>query len=413
MRLDPDGGEKRALAALKGNDAILRPAAIAAIPKMKDAHAPAAFAKILPSLQPAEQALLVETLAQSTNAAARATIEQQLGSGHAEVRAAAITALGQIGDASTVAALGQAVRKASQPAELKAVELALASLQGGTAVDRALAAQVVNRMAGPKTPFLAALVRRANPVSAPLFLAHAASPDPAMAKLAFQGLSRVATLQQLPSVFDALTSTKADAVLPEAQASVGQLLQRLGKPGECSAAIRAALQRAPAATGPAALLPLLALCPDPAGLAEVERTAKSTDPALRDLGLRTLADWPDPAAEESLFALYKNATEEKDRVIALRGLTRLLGEQNAHPDAALIARYKDLLGGAQGDNDRKLVLGTLAGCAHPDALGLAVSQLSHPGSRAEAQLAVKRIAEAIKTQHPQAAADALQKLDSR
>jgi hypothetical protein len=265
-------------------------------------------------------------------------------------------------------------------------------------------------MAGPKAPFLAALVRRANPVSSRVFLAEAASTDPAMVRLAFQGLSRTATVEQLAAVLEALGGLKAKAALDDAQASVGQLLKRVGSPSANAAAIRGALARASSADAQAALLPMLAICPDAEGLTQVEAAATSANGETRELGLRTLADWPDAAAWGPLTALYAKAGSETERVLVLRGLARLLGEQNGRPDAQLVRRYRETLGSAKTDNDRKLLLGSLAGCNHPEALKLAVEQLANAGVRAEATLAVKKIAENIRAQHPQAADDALKQL---
>jgi hypothetical protein len=128
------------------------------------------------------------------------------------------------------------------------------------------------------------------------------------------------------------------------------------------------------------------------------------------LGLRTLADWPDAAAWGPLTALYAKAPSGTERVLVMRGLARLLGEQNAQPDAQLISRYRETLARAVTYSDLKLLLGALAGCSHPDALKLAVEQLANPAVRPEATLAVKKIAENIRAQHPQAADDALKQL---
>lgn len=410
LRLDRDGGQKRALEALAGEDAALKAVAIAAAPELKNAGASRAFAAALPGLAPGDQVLLLRALAARGDAAARQAAREQLGSSHPEVRLAAIAALGQMGDAATVPILAGAVAAGANAAELRAVESALAGLQGGEAVDRALAAQLRERMAGPKWPFLGALVRRANPASKPVFLAEATTSDPLMAKLAFQGLSRVAGAEDLPAVLKALGGLRAEAVLEDAQAAVGQVLRRAASPAQGSSAVRDALRNAPTPAGQARLLPLLAFCPDAEGLRQVVAAARSPDPTLRDIGLRTLADWPDPAAWEPLRALYQEAPTETERVLALRGLAHLLGELNARPDATLVGRYRELLQSAKGDTDRKLILGALAGCAHPEALALAVEQLSHAGVRAEAVLAVRKIAETIKGQHPQAAEEALRKI---
>lgn len=411
LRMDADGGEKRMLEVLRGSDAALKPVAIAALPGLKNPGASRAFADLLPKLEAGDQFLLVQALAQRGDADARAAIAQQLGSPYELVRAAVVESLGQAGDASTVPVLAGATLAAKDPGELKAIELALANLQGGDAVDQALTAQLRNRMAGPKAPFLAALVRRANPLSTRVFLAEAASTDPAMVKLAFQGLSRTATAEQLPATLDALGALQARAALDDAQASVGQLLKRVGTPPANAAAVRAALGKTSAADAQAALLPMLAMCPDAEGLKLVETAAGDTNPDTRDLGLRTLADWPDPAAWAPLSSLYSKATSATERVLVLRGLARLLAEQNAKPNAQLIARYRETLASAASDSDLKLLLAALAGCSHPDALELAVGQLAKPGVRAEATLAVKKIAENIRAEHPQAADEALKKLN--
>lgn len=410
LRLDRDGGQKRALEALAGNDAALKAPAIAVVPELKNAGASRAFAALLPDLNPAEQVLLLQALAARGDAAARKAAQDQLGSNHAEVRLAAIAALGQTGDASTVPVLARAVATASNPAELRAVEAALAALKGGAAVDQALAAQLRNRMAGPKWPYLGALVRRAHAASLPVFLAETASSDATMAKLAFQGLSRVAGAQDLPAVLEALSKLRAEAILEDAQAAVGQILRRATTPAQASATVRQVLANTPAPAAQARLIPLLAFCADPQGLEQVVAAARTPEPTLRDVGLRTLADWPEASAWEPLRSLYQQAPSETERVLALRGLAHLLGEMNARPDATLISRYRELLASAKGETDRKLILGALAGCSHPEALALAVGQLDQPGVRAEAVLAVRKIAEAIKAQHPQAAEEALRKI---
>ena len=51
--------------------------------------------------------------------------------------------------------------------------------------------------------------------------------------------------------------------------------------------------------------------------------------------------------------------------LALRGLVRLAGEENAHPNAMLFDRYRKLLDGAHTDADLRLILGALGGVADP------------------------------------------------
>jgi hypothetical protein len=61
----------------------------------------------------------------------------------------------------------------------------------------------------------------------------------------------------------------------------------------------------------------------------------------------------------------------------------------------------------------RLILGTLGGAAHPGALQLALPLCANAGVRAEAEVAVKKIAQSIKAQHPQAAQEALDRIQAK
>jgi hypothetical protein len=123
-----------------------------------------------------------------------------------------------------------------------------------------------------------------------------------------------------------------------------------------------------------------------------------------------LADWPDAGAWDALMTVYRTPATEAQRGQALHGLVRLAGELSKQPDAKLVDRYRSLLNAVKGPADVRLILSALGGAAHPEALQLAVSLLSSPAVRAEAAAAVKQIANAIKAQHAEAAADALKRI---
>ena len=147
-----------------------------------------------------------------------------------------------------------------------------------------------------------------------------------------------------------------------------------------------------------ALLGLLPACGDATALAALKAATADSDTRIRDAAVRALADWPDASAWDALADIYRQPVTESLRGLALRGLVRLAGEENAHPNAKLIERYRQLLAGAHSDADLRLILGALGGAAQPEALELAVPLLDNPGVRAEAEVAVKKIAEAIKAQ---------------
>ncbi|MBM3880510.1 MAG: hypothetical protein FJ387_12475 [Verrucomicrobia bacterium] len=412
LRLDRDGGQQRILETLAGTESELKPSAIAAIPQVKAPNASPRFAAVRTQLPAPEQVLLLQALAARNDPGARTALEQALGAPEAPVRLAAIRALGTSGNAATVPVLARSLASSSSSEETKTYELALSALGGGSAVDQALVRQWRDADANSQNTLLAALVRRANPTAVPTFVAVAASSEPATARLAFHGLSRAARPTEMQTVVEALTRLQASEVRATAEAAVGQALSRAGDVAGNSALLRRALAQATSREAQGSLIRLLAVAPDTLALAAVKAALNDADPQIQNTARRTLADWPDPAAWDSLATVYASARVEPERVVALRGLVRLLGEQNSQPQPQLIGRYRDLIASAQSDDDRKLVLSALAGWAHPSALELAVAQLSSSGVRAEAEAAVKRIAQSIKADHPQAAEAALQRLGS-
>jgi HEAT repeat protein len=412
LRLDHDRGERRIIAALQGNDAVLKPAAIAAMSGIQGTNASQRFAAELPKLPPTERALLIEALAERHDPVAQKSVVQQMASQDAAVRLTTIAALGRNGDATTVPVLARALVGADAE-ETQAIERALVALPGADATDRALIAQLDNRMAGPRTPILSALVRRGSPLAVPAILAETASAEPATARVAFQGLGRLAGANEAEAAINALASLRSADARAEAETAVAQVLARVANPARRSTLVLAALGQAGQADARGSLLRLLPACGDADALASVKAALAEGDPAVREAATRALADWPDLAAWNQLMVFYRQTDSEPHRVLALRGLVRLATEENPHADAALVERYGQLLAGAKSDDDRKLVLGALGGAVQPEALKLAVEMLANDGVRAEATLAVRKLAEALKVAHPEAAAEALKAIERR
>ena len=149
---------------------------------------------------------------------------------------------------------------------------------------------------------------------------------------------------------------------------------------------------------------------DAASLTALQKAVAEGEAPVREVALRTLAAWRGLDAWETLAGVYAKPENEAQRTLALRGMVKMAGAGNAQPDSALIGRYGALLAGARSEADRKMIVNTLAGVAHPDALALALPLMEQPGIRSEAAQAVERIARAIQKTHPALAREALQKI---
>jgi HEAT repeat protein len=408
LRLDKDHGEQRILSVLYHADGALIPAAIAAIPSARPTSGSEKFARQLHGLEPEHQVLLIDSLAACGDEDAISVIAGCLASPEPAVRCAAYGGLSRAGDMSCVPLLGHALANASDADERHAIETALVQLGGGTATEQALRTELNGSSGEVRVSLLTAISKREGAEANRLMLVEASSPNPLVAKAAFRALGRTATPAIVPDLLSKLVEARRPDVRAEAESAAAQALMRIESVPRRSALVREALDRAESAESRGALLGLLPVSSDEAALASLKSAAASPEAPVRDAAVRALAEWPEPSAWETLAAIYRNPQSETLRGLALRGLVRLAGEGAAEGSQA--ERYRVLLEGARSDDHVKLILGALSGVADPAALQLAVAQLDKPGVHAEAEAAVKKIAEAIKAKHPKEAQEALDKL---
>jgi HEAT repeat protein len=413
LRLDEAQAQQRTLEVLHGSDSTLVPVAIANVRALVSSNASEVFAAELPRLQPQEQVWMIDSLAARGDAPACAAIGNSLASTDAGVRRAAIDTLGRIGDTWCVGLFASALDRPPDAEERRALESALIDLHGGAQTDNAIVAALKKASGDTRASLISALARRQGPKANPLLLAEAAQSDPTVAKAALRALSKTAGGREVTPLLERLTRTSDAGVRSEAEGATAQAIARMDEPGRGSAQVRQALGWAQSVESRIALLGLLPGCGDAAALAALKSASNSSESRIRDAAVRALADWPDVSAWDALAGIYRQPATEAVRGLALRGLVRLAGEENAHPSAKLVQRYRQLLAGAHDDADFRLILGALGGDAQPEALALALPLLDNAGVRAEAEIAVKKIAEAIKARNPKAAQDALSRLKAK
>jgi HEAT repeat protein len=413
LRLDKAGGQQRILEVLHGSDSALKPVAIFNVRALPSTNASVVFAGTLAHLAPQEQVWMIDSLAARGDTPACVALGNSLASPEPGVRGAAISALGRMGNAWCVSLFARALDHYKDAKDQRAVESALVSLPGGAQTDSAIIEALRNSSGNTRAYLITALAQRQGPAANPVLLAEAGQSDPVVAKAALRGLAKTATGKDVKPVLEKLTKARDAAVLTEAQTAAAQALARVENPVSRSALVREALGWAQSDDSRVALLGLLPVCGDATALITVKAAAVSPDTAIRDAGIAALADWPDLSAWDALAAVYLQPPTESLREPALRGLVRLVGEENAHPSPRLGEHYRQLLDGARGDADLRLILGALGDAAQTGALKLALPLLDNAGVRAEAEVAVKKLAEAIKGQDPKAAQEALDRLQRK
>ncbi len=410
LRLNRGEAQARILQVMHGSDSALKPVAIANVRALTSTNASEVFAAELPKLTPQEQVWMIDSLAARGDATASAAIGNSLGSPEPAVRRAAISALGRMGDAWCVPLFAHTLDHSKDAEERRALESALVSLPGGAQTDVAIADTLKKSSGQTRATLITAIALRQGPVANKLLLSEAGQTNPVVAIAAFRALTKTASELELTPLLERLTSTRDAEVRAEAADAARQAILRSSRASRCSSIVRNALGWAQSVDSRVVVLGLLPACGDAVALTAAKFAATEPDFRIRDAAVAALSDWPDASAWDTLVGIYRRPSSETVRGFALRGLVRLVGEENAHPSPELVEHYRLLLQGAHSDADFRLILGALGGAADPGALQLALPLLDNSSVRAEAEVAVKKIAEAIKGRNPKTAQEAMARL---
>jgi type 1 glutamine amidotransferase/HEAT repeat protein len=345
--------------------------------------APALLAR-LPALPPTQQVIALPALAAAGVRDAAPVATALLASPDAGVAEAAVRALGEIGDARSVAALTRAVAARPETGDSATAALSMLHAEG---VDAAILEQIAQAGAGPLVCLVQAAEARQLPGLTEVLLTQSRHADATVRAAALKALGR----QSAPAVYPALINLLAAQPEPAVEAAVGAAGKRLPEGASRTAPLLALLQRddvSPATQ--VAALRLLAAAGGAEPLQAVRTRLEASDATIADGAFRALCAWSEPGALPLLAAQAESATNETRRVLALRGLLRLSAGQPDQP--AWLARMRPLVRSA---DDKRGFIGALAESASLGTLEFAVSYTNDPEVRAEAQAAVQRITEAL------------------
>lgn len=346
------------------------------------------FAALLPKLAPDAQAGLVEALGDRGDVAARPAVTELLGSENAAVRAAALKALGALGDSSNVVMLVEKVNAPSE-AEQQAARQSLTRLKGEK-VNAAIVAALKKAEPLIQAALLDVLARRNAEETTPTVLEYAKASEAPVRLAALAALRDLADEADMAVLVSILKALDNDTDRRTAELTLLAVCRR--GPEASTDAMLAGLADSPP---PARMILLrgLARAGGAKALAAVVSRVGDDDEAVGDEAVRTLAGWQDSAAAPFLMDIAKADGSLRRHVVAIRGLVRLASAQGDRPaDLNLLSDIKKV---AKRPSEKRLVLGPLSRVTTMPSLELVVSALDDAALAEEASLAAVTIAEGL------------------
>jgi len=408
-----EGGENPidiVLEILRSDDQEMHAAAIAMVKDMAGAEVTNVLVKELPGLPAASQMQLLAVLGDRGDAAALGAVVAAVKAADASVREAALKAVGQLGDSSSVMLLAEtaAVVKGG---EQKAARESLYRLRG-EGIDEAILGGIGKAEAKTKVELITSLGQRNVYAGVETLLETAKNTDRNVRVESLKVLGTLGKPKDMAALVDLLINVKSPSDRTEAEKTVAMVAHKIGKKDEQAAAVLAKLPLVKDIETRCSLLSVLGRIGDNSGLAVLRKALSSKELDEQSAAIRAMSMWPTSEPTVDLLAVAKESKNQLHRVLALRGFVRLLGLESERAASDTIAMYKQAMALAPNATEKRRALSGLSSVASVDALAMAAEHLSDKELFGESEAAVVRIAELIYKEHPQESESALKKVMS-
>lgn len=390
-------GQKQALDALVVPEGDLQNAAAGAVLKMEGGSVAKRLVAEVPKLPAATQVRVLAILGSRGDKGAMPLLKEKAKDNKDEVRVAAIKSLGKVGDASVVPLLLSAAATTSTE-ERDAGRAGLALVSTGK-VNEALIASLAKDAGKDRqtrkmqAEAARALLARRAIEAVPALMKAAGRKDAALQMEAWKALGAMAEPGQLDKLASLLPAIASDDARGEAEKAMTDTVKRIREAEKRTARVLDLVKKTEQAEAQGSLLRVIGYLGTDEALAKLrEVRGSSQEGPVLDATVRGLVEWANSKAVPDALDIARNSKNEVHRVLAVRGLARMLGLPSDRPTSDTIALCREAMELAKSVEDKKTVIGSLAEVKLPEVLDLVVPFLDKPELAGEAAAAVLNLA---------------------
>jgi HEAT repeat protein len=379
---------------IKGEDAQMRSGVLALIGNDRNAHLTQALVNELKTLPDDRKAGLITALGIRGDKAALDSIVACLASTNEHVRAAALTSAWKIGDAGTATILlglgADGVKAIAKMPDSSVNEVLVKALD-----DSKL-----------RTVAIEALVAR-NCFSGSGKLFELLNNSEAQVRTAaWSGLGVLAVDEDMERLAKVVFSLKDEAEQAHGFDAARNVCARAKNRAACFDVIATYYDGA-TSNAQLGIIDIASIAGSPSALAVVKKALTSGDQNKRGKAVRSLAAWVNDSAAGELATLAKDAPEETERILALRGYIRIAGTATDLQDDKRAEMFKTAAELAKRADEKKLIIGSIRTTQHISAIALVSGYLNDPDVSSEAELAAIAFIEKSRKRGPTAEIKAL------
>lgn len=406
-----------ALKTLVGRDDDLHSAAGTLLTAANDPALNQKIAAAIKGQKPETQVALLGIASARQAREAIAPARELLASETTETKSAAIVALGTIGDKSVVPDLLKiAADKGDEFRE-----------QARTSIDQ-LATTGVNellvQLIDPKNSettdaakaevaeAIEAIGRREVTAAVPVLLENAKTrQDESLKAESYDVLAKMARAEDAKALLEMVNQVTSQRVRAKAELALLAAIRKM-QPAESQAAFLVdAVEPAPTSEARISILKLLGKLGGESSYNALKKFVASDDKTVKDAVVRALADFPTAEPINDLLAIARDqSADEVHKVLALRGAARMLGIDSKRDRAETVEFAKSMLETAATDEDKKLVISSLAEVKQPGIIELIEPSLDTEALAAETSATILKLAPHVWAFSPQETSKTLMRI---
>jgi HEAT repeat protein len=291
------------IAEVRSNDPERQVVAIRLLTGMQGQDVTRALTAEFPKLSLVAQVHVLTALAFRGDAAAKPTVLAALKSNERAVRAAALAAVGRLGDASSVKVLAEVAASAEEP-ELSAARQSLYTLRG-SGIDGAIISGMASTSGKVKSELILAIGERATASASDALIKAARETDPDIRREALRALRNVGGAAQTAPLLDMLLEASGAMERRDATQTLASVLRR-AQPAPVAPVI-SAYNNTQAREAKVSLLEVLGQTSSTEALPVLRAALKDADPEIARAAILALSAWDNPEPLMDLLNLAQTA----------------------------------------------------------------------------------------------------------
>jgi HEAT repeat protein len=345
-----------------------------------------------------------------------------LKSSNRAVRAAALAAVGKLGDASNVRMLAEIAATAEEP-EVSAARRSLYTLRGRE-IDSAVIAAMNSTSGKVKAELIMATGERAAASAADALITVARESDPDVRREALRAVRNVGGADQTPALLDMLLRATSAIERRDATQTLATVVRR-AQPSPVAAVI-SAYKTAPSREVKVSLIEVMGQTSSNDALPVLRDALKDSDPEILRSAILALTAWDNPTPLPDLLNLAKTAQRSTGEVavtqpvqsatagagrgggrglapptnniqiLALRGVLRLMVLQSQRTPAESGRLLAEVMSLSTQLPEKRNVLGLLSYFPSKESLEVAQAAVRDESVASEAKVALDQVTEGLK-----------------